>query len=90
MTNCFQNITRKARTKRLRRTMTPVERNLWHHLHAHRFKVFPCAVMPCLALQRRRSDPRRRLIIEADGSGHCSPRRRDRNPWLATQGFRVL
>ena len=87
----FQNNGQKAQAKRLRRTMTPAERVLWHHLRAHRF----------MGLSVRRQAPigpfivdflipDHRLIIEADGFGHGSQRDLDRDRWLAEKGFRVL
>lgn len=87
----FRNPMQKAQAKRLRRTMTPAERVLWHHLRAHRF----------MGLSVRRQAPvgpfivdflipDHRLIIEADGIGHGSPRDMDRDRWLAEKGFRVL
>ena len=87
----FQNNTQKTQAKRLRRTMTPAERLLWHHLRAHRF----------MGLSVRRQAPiglfivdflipHHHLIIEADGFGHGSPRDMARDAWLAAQGFHIL
>lgn len=87
----FQNSNQKDHAKRLRRTTTPAERLLWHHLRAHRF----------MGLSVRRQAPvgpfivdflipEHRFIIEADGSGHGSPRDAQRDRWLAAQGFRIL
>lgn len=87
----FQNAKQKAQASRLRRTMTPAERLLWHHLRAHRF----------MGLSVRRQAPigpfivdflipKHRLIIEADGSGHGGLRDAERDLWLAANGFRVL
>jgi very-short-patch-repair endonuclease len=87
----FQNANQNVQAKRLRGTMTPAERLLWHHLRAHRF----------MGLSVRRQAPvgpfivdflipAHRLIIEADGSGHGSARDLQRDQWLEDMGFRVL
>jgi very-short-patch-repair endonuclease len=71
--------------------MTPAERILWYALRNRRF----------MGLKVRRQVPigpfiadfycaDRRLIIEADGSGHGSPRDAQRDAWLAAKGFRIL
>ena len=75
----------------MRKTMTPAERTLWYALRNRRF----------MGLKVRRQVPigpfiadfycaDHRLIIEADGSGHGSPRDHQRDHWLTAQGFRVL
>jgi very-short-patch-repair endonuclease len=87
----FQNANQKAQAKRLRRSMTPAERLLWHHLRGHRFRG--------LSVRRQAPIgpfivdfliPSHGLIIEADGSGHSPDRDADRDAWLAAQGFRIL
>ncbi|WP_137112537.1 endonuclease domain-containing protein [Rhodobacter sp. SY28-1] len=81
----------KSRARHMRKEITPAERALWSVLRNLRFK----------GLKVRRQVPigpyiadfycaDHRLIIEADGSGHGSPRDAQRDQWLATQGFRVL
>ena len=81
----------KARARRMRKEMTPAERALWYALRNRRF----------MGLKVRRQVPvgpyiadfycaDRRLIIEADGSGHGFPRDAARDAWLAAQGFRIL
>ncbi len=86
-----QNDVSKARARRMRKTMTPAERTLWYALRDRRF----------MGLKVRRQVPigpfivdflipDHRLIIEADGAGHGSPRDGARDAWLSAQGFRVL
>lgn len=81
----------KARARRMRREMTPAERALWYALRGRRF----------MGLKVRRQVPigafiadfycaDHRLIIEADGAGHGSPRDIERDRWLAAKGFHVL
>lgn len=80
-----------SRARQMRKGMTPAERALWYALRNRRF----------MGLKVRRQVPvgpfivdflipYHRLIIEADGSGHGSPRDVDRDRWLASQGFRLL
>ena len=86
-----QNDLSKSRARRMRKDMTPAERALWCALRNRRF----------MGLKVRRQVPigpfiadfycaDHRLIIEADGAGHGSPRDAQRDQWLATQGFRIL
>jgi very-short-patch-repair endonuclease len=78
----------KARARQMRQDMTPAERAVWSALRNRRF----------MGLKLRRHVPigpyiadfycaDRRLIIEVDAGGSQDP---SRDPWLATQGFRVL
>ena len=82
-----------ARAKELHREMTPAETKLWAHLRAHRmgnvhfrnqhaignYVVDFCA-------------PRRRLVIELDGSQHLEQEEydRERTAFLESKGYRVL
>ena len=82
-----------GRAKRLHREMTQAEVKLWSHLRAHRmgdvhfrnqhaignYIVDFCA-------------PRRKLIIELDGSQHLDQQEYDqeRTDFLQSKGFRVL
>lgn len=81
----------KARARQMRKEMTPAERVLWHALRDRRF----------MGLKVRRQVPigpyiadlycaAHRLIIEADGSGHCGTRDIRRDAWLNRQGFGIL
>ncbi|MGN6327687.1 MAG: endonuclease domain-containing protein [Rhodanobacter sp.] len=79
--------------KSMRSAQTPAEQHLWYHLRAHRF----------MGLKFKRQKPlgpyivdficlERGVIIEVDGGQHgddvAYDRQRDR--WLASQGFAVL
>ncbi|MBI2396718.1 MAG: endonuclease domain-containing protein [Xanthomonadales bacterium] len=78
--------------RELRGRSTEAEARLWYHLRAHRLD----------GLKFKRQQPigqfivdfacfERNLIVEADGSQHLeSEPDRDRDAWLAAQGFRVL
>jgi len=82
-----------ARAKQLHREMTPAETKLWAHLRAHRmgdihfrnqhaignYIVDFCA-------------PRRKLIIELDGSQHLEQEEYDteRTEYLKSKGYKVL
>lgn len=95
MTTTHKRTTPKifARAKRLHREMTPAEAKLWAHLRAHRmgdvhfrnqhaignYIVDFCA-------------PRKKLIIELDGSHHLDQRAYDeeRTALLKAKGYRVL
>ena len=82
-----------AKAKTLSRNLTPVEEKLWTHLRAHRtgdvhfrkqhaighYIVDFCA-------------PRRKLIIELDGSQHLEQEDYDkeRTAFLESKGYRVL
>ena len=82
-----------ARAKALHREMTPAETKLWAHLRAHRtgnvhfrnqhaignYVVDFCA-------------PRRKLVIELDGSQHLEQEEYDteRTVFLKSKGYRVL
>ena len=79
--------------KQLHRNMTPAEEKLWKHLRAHRmgdvhfrnqhaignYIVDFCA-------------PRRKLIIELDGSQHLDQKKYDeeRTKYLELRGYKVL
>jgi very-short-patch-repair endonuclease len=82
-----------GRAKKLHRNMTPMESKLWAHLRAHRmvnvhfrnqhaignYIVDFCA-------------PRKKLIIELDGSQHLEQDEYDaeRTKFLESKGYRVL
>ena len=82
-----------GRAKHLHRSMTPPEAELWKHLRAHRmgnvhfrnqhaignYIVDFCA-------------PRKKLIIELDGSQHLEQEEHDavRTAFLESKGYRVL
>jgi very-short-patch-repair endonuclease len=82
-----------GRAKQLHREMTPAEAKLWAHLRAHRtgdvhfrnqhaignYIVDFCA-------------PRKKLIIELDGSQHLDQKEYDdeRSNFLKSKGFRIL
>src|SRR5688572_33127890 len=82
-----------ARAKQLHRTMTPAEAQLWKHLRSHRmgnvhfrnqhaignYVVDFCA-------------PRKKLIIELDGSQHMEQEEydRERTVSLQSKGYTVL
>jgi len=82
-----------GRAKQLHREMTPAEAKLWAHLRAHRmgdvhfrnqhaignYIVDFCA-------------PRKKLIIELDGSQHLEQKEYDeeRSAFLKSKGYRIL
>jgi very-short-patch-repair endonuclease len=82
-----------SRAKELHRNMSPAEEKLWQHLRAHQmgdvhfrnqhaignYIVDFCA-------------PRKKLIIELDGSQHLEQQEYDeeRTKYLETRGYRVL
>ena len=82
-----------GRAKQLHREMTPAEAKLWSHLRAHRmgdahfrnqhaignYIVDFCA-------------PRKKLIIELDGSQHLEQGKYDdeRSAFLRSKGYRIL
>ena len=82
-----------SRAKQLHRKMTPIEARLWKHLRAHRmgdvhfrnqhaignYIVDFCA-------------PRKKLIIELDGSQHLDQKEYDaeRTRFMEARGYRVL
>jgi very-short-patch-repair endonuclease len=80
-----------GQARRLRRSESSTERNLWKLLRNRRLD----------RLKFRRQVPigpyvadfvclRHRLIVEADGPFHDPERDAARDTWLAEQGFRVL
>ena len=85
----------RSAARRLRREMTPAERELWYAMRAHRFQ----------SLHVRRQAPMgryvadfvchtNRLVIEVDGAQHGfdreASRDAERDAWFASQGYRVL
>jgi len=82
-----------AHAKQLHRNMTPVEAKLWTRLRAHRMKdvhfrnqhaIGKYVVDFCA--------PRRKLIIELDGSQHLEQEEYDaeRTAFLKSKGYRIL
>lgn len=82
-----------GRAKELHRNMTPAERRLWAYLRAHRMKdvhfrnqhaIGNYIVDFCA--------PRKKLIIELDGSQHLEQEDYDaaRTAFLESKGYRVL
>ena len=82
-----------GKAKKLHRNMTPAEIKLWAHLRAHRMKdvhfrnqhaIGNYIVDFCA--------PRRKLIIELDGSQHLEQEEYDaeRTAFLESRGYRVL
>ena len=81
------------RAKELHRNMTPAEAKLWAHLRAHRVKnvhfrnqhaIGNYVVDFCA--------PRRKLIIELDGSQHLEQEEYDqeRTKYLESLGYKVI
>jgi len=82
----------RQRARKLRAEMTPQERQVWAKLRE---------LNRMLGLHFRRQAPigpfiadfadlGRRVVIEIDGGGHGGERDRQRDEWLASQGFQVL
>lgn len=81
------------RAKELRREMTPQERKLHTHLRAHR--MGDVHFRPQHAIGNYIVDfcaPRRKLIIELDGSQHLEQEKYDeeRTEFLKSKGYKVL
>jgi very-short-patch-repair endonuclease len=84
---------RKDRARELRKSLTEAERALWKHLRlrqagGHKFRrqqILGQYIVDFVCLERR-------LIIEVDGGQHSeeSGYDRERDKWLAGQGFYVL
>jgi very-short-patch-repair endonuclease len=82
-----------AQAKELRREMTPLERKLWARLRAHRMKGVH--FRPQHAIGNYIVDfcaPRKKLIIELDGSQHLEQTEYDteRTTFLQSKGYRIL
>ena len=82
-----------SRAKELHRNMSPAETKLWKHLRAHQMSdvhfrnqhaIGDCIVDFCA--------PRKKLIIELDGSQHLEQKEYDeeRTKYLEARGYRVL
>ena len=82
-----------GRAKQLHRNMTTAEAKLWQYLRAHRMKdvhfrnqhaIGNYVVDFCA--------PRRKLIIELDGSQHLEQEEydRERTEYLKSQGYKVI
>jgi very-short-patch-repair endonuclease len=82
-----------GRTKELHRNMSPAETKLWQHLRAHR--------MGGIHFRNQHAignyivdfcTPRKKLIIELDGSQHLDQKEYDdeRTKYLESRGYRVL
>ena len=81
------------RAKELRRDMTPQEKKLWSRLRAHR--MAGVQFRPQHAIGNYVVDfcaPRRKLIVELDGSQHLEQDEYDaeRTAFLESKGYRVL
>jgi very-short-patch-repair endonuclease len=81
------------RAKELRRDMTPVERKLHAHLRAHR--MGGVHFRPQHAIGNYIVDfcaPRKKLIIELDGSQHLEQKEYDaeRTKYFEARGYRVM
>ena len=85
---------RTTRVRRLRTSQTEAEIRLWYHLRAHRFlglkfkrqKSLGPYIADFACLEHH-------LVIAVDGGQHNQQRlsqNRERDAWLATQGFTVL
>ena len=91
-----------GRAKELHRNLSPAEAKLWKHLRAHRigdvhFRNHTCPGGRCQghAIGNYIVDfcaPRRKLIIELDGSQHLEQAEYDeeRTRYLETRGYKVL
>ena len=82
-----------AQAKELRREMTPLERKLWARLRAHRMKGVH--FRPQHAIGNYVVDfcaPRKKLIIELDGSQHLEQTEYDaeRTQFLQSKGYKIL
>jgi very-short-patch-repair endonuclease len=95
MTKTHKRTTPKIfkRAKELHREMTPAEAKLWSHLRAHRMgdvhfrnqHAIGNYIVDFVA-------PRRKLIIELDGSQHLEQEEYDeeRSVFLRSKGYRIL
>ena len=91
-----------SRAKELHRNMSPAETKLWKHLRSHRmadvhFRNHTCPGGRCQghAIGNYIVDfcaPRRKLIIELDGSQHLEQKEYDeeRTKFLEARGYRAL
>src|SRR5258706_11618071 len=82
-----------GRAKQLHREMTPAEAKLWVHLRAHRMGDVHFRNQH--AIGNHIVDfcaPRRKLIIELDGSQHLEQEEYDveRTEYLKSKGYKVL
>jgi len=82
-----------AHAKQLHRNMTPAEAKLWTYLRAHR--MIDVHFRNQHAIGKYVVDfcaPRRKLIIELDGSQHFEQEEYDaeRTAFLETKGYRIL
>ena len=77
--------------KILRKRLTDAEKLLWRHLRGKQLGGF----------KFRRQEPignyvadfvcyEKRIIVEVDGSQHCSEKDHERDRWFEGQGFKVL
>lgn len=95
MTTTHKRTTPKifARAKELHREMTPAETKLWSHLRAHR--VGDVHFRNQHAIGNYIVDfcaPRKKLIIELDGSQHLEQEEYDeeRSNFLKSKGYRIV
>jgi very-short-patch-repair endonuclease len=82
-----------AHAKELRREMTPLERKLWARLRAHRMKGVHFRSQHAIGnFVVDFCAPRKKLIIELDGSQHLQQTEYDaeRTEFLRSKGYKVL
>jgi very-short-patch-repair endonuclease len=88
-----------GKAKKLHRNMTPAEIKLWAHLRAHRMKDVHFRNQHAIgnyivdfSPKGTMCAPRRRLIIELDGSQHLEQEEYDaeRTAFWESKGYRVL
>ena len=77
--------------KILRKRLTDAEKLMWRHLRGKQLEGF----------KFRRQEPignyvadfvcyEKRIIVEVDGSQHCSEKDHERDRWFEGQGFKVI
>jgi len=82
-----------GRAKQLHRNMTDAEAKLWSHLRAHRMGGVHFRNQHAIgSLIVDFCAPRKKLILELDGSQHLEQQEYDneRNAFLESRGYRVL
>jgi very-short-patch-repair endonuclease len=79
--------------KQLHRNLTPAEARLWAYLRAHRMKVVHFRNQHAIGnYVVDFAAPRKKLIIEVDGSQHLGQEEYDseRTAFLESKGYRVI
>jgi very-short-patch-repair endonuclease len=82
-----------GRAKQLHRNMSPAEAKLWKHLRTHRMGDVHFRNQPAIGNYIVDfCSPRKKLIIELDGSQHLDQAQYDaeRTKYLETRGYKVL